>query len=293
MSIYLDNEWGKVMKLASHRFVEIPGIISFEKEINTPFGKKKVLFARGTPSKQALLSFKTKAKEYSYGTITPKITTYNDSIFKELGYKRYDDHTLMIDLKRSEEELWKQLEKKSARWGVKTAQKNNLRLQEAKSSELKSLYKLYKETAEKGNLKPETFEFFKAVQEILVRKDLAKIFVVKKNKETVAGAILLVDSDHTMLHLTGSNEKGLKMQAMPFLYWNLILYSKKLKKKYFDIGGYDVEAKEGEKAYQINRFKKNFGGEIWPQPIYATNSKYIIARKLMKNFRFLKNLIKK
>ena len=199
----------------------------------------------------------------------------------------------MINLEKPEEELWKDLEKKSARWGAKTAEKNGLTATESTPTDLKEIFNLYKDTADKGGLKPEPFEFFEAVDSLLVPKKLAKFFTVKQGSAILAGGLLLIDTDHTMVHLTGANDKGYKLQAMPFLYWNLIKFSKEIGKKYLDMGGYDTEARQGEKAYQINKFKKNFGGEIQSQPIYATSGKYITIRKLMKKLRFLKKIYKK
>ena len=42
------------------------------------------------------------------------------------GYKKISNYTILLDLKKTPEELWKQLEKKSIRWGIKTAEKNGI-----------------------------------------------------------------------------------------------------------------------------------------------------------------------
>jgi lipid II:glycine glycyltransferase (peptidoglycan interpeptide bridge formation enzyme) len=62
----------------------------------------------------------------------------------------------LIDTTKSLDALWQGLEKKSSRWGVKTAQKNNLILFETQNKEdISNFYKIYLETAEKGKFKPE------------------------------------------------------------------------------------------------------------------------------------------
>jgi len=293
MSLYQTPEWKKVMQDSGYSAVQVEGMNAFEMNIKTFLGKKKIIFARGSPSEATLKKFLEKSKNYSYGTITPKITSYDNSLFKKLGFKRVDDFTLMISLDKPEQELFQQLEKKSSRWGVKTALKNNLVFSEASKPELNELFSLYGDTASKGGYKSESSDFFNSCYNNLVKSSLGKFFVIKQNKTVIAGALLLIDSDHTMLHLTGASDLAYKLQAMPFLYWNLICYSKSLNKKYIDLGGYDAEAKPGEKTYAINRFKTNFGGEIWPQPIYSTNWKYGFARSLIKKFRFLKKLYSK
>ncbi len=80
---------------------------------------------------------------------------------------------------------------------------------------------------------------------------------------------------------------------MPFLYWNLIIYSKSRGLDYFDLGGYDKEAKEGEKTYAINKFKERFGGDITEQPFYTTNIKYPFLRLLLRRFNFIKRIYNK
>jgi len=292
-SIYQTLEWKEAMEASGYKAVDVEGMVVFENNIVSLIGQRKIIFARGTLSNAVLNKFKTKAKEYWYGTITPKITDYDDRIFKKLGFKRFDDHTIMVDLKKDKEELWKDLEKKSIRWGVKTAEKNGLVFEEAQEEDIKDFYKLYKDTADKGGFKAESQEFFEKINKLMVSKGMVKIFVIKKGNEILAGCIMLVDTDHTMLHLTGANDEGYKLQAMPFLYWKVILSSKELGKEFIDLGGFDKEAKSGDKTYNINKFKQRFGGEIVAQPIYATNWRYVFIRKQMHWLRSLKKIYHK
>ena len=100
-------------------------------------------------------------------------------------------------------------------------------------------------------------------------------------------------NNYSILNLTSISEKGKKLQAMPFLYWNLILYSKNLSLNYLDLAGYDKEAVKGSKTYNINKFKERFGGEIIEQPIYSTNRKYPFMRFILKNLKQTKYFRKK
>lgn len=291
--IYQTIGWKEVMERAGYKIADVPGMNAFEKTIVSVFGKRKIVFARGSPDEKAMLEFVKKSKEYFYGTITPKITGFDDALFKKLGFRRVDDFTIMIDLRNSGEVIWNKLEKKSVRWGVKTGEKNELVFSEAEKEDLQEIYNFYSDTIIRGGHTPESFEFFEAVNDILVPAGLAKIFNVTKDGKIVACSILLLDDDHAILHVTGATDEGYKLQAMPFLYWKMIEFSKSLGKKYFDAGGYDAEAREGEKTWNINKFKLNFGGEIMAQPVYATSWKYVFIRSLMKKFRFIKRLYKK
>lgn len=303
-SVYQSWDWAESNKVSGKEpiFLTIEencelkaGILCFPVKIKTPFGIKTILFAEGTPlfleksaGEKILEVFRTEASRYFYGTIAPTAIDQREDIFS--SYKKVCNNTLIVDLQKPEEELWKNLEKKSARWGVKTAQGNRLQFEECKSQiELKEFYEIYEKKVLKEGFGLKTLRFLK----ILLNSNLVKLFLVKKDNRIIAGGIILLDWDYSILSLTAANEEGYKSQAMSFLYWNLILFSKKADKKYFDMGGYDIEAKIGDKMYSINKYKENFGGFIKEQSIYATNWTYPFVRLLMKKMRFIKKLYKK
>lgn len=275
------------------------GILAFEDHLTTPLGRRKVLFSEGTPlfkdkrsATEILKKFKEIAnKDCIYGLIRPTVINSIEDSFQESEYKKVSDATVLINLERTKEELWNNLEKKSARWGVKTGEKNKLVFQEAKNEgEIDEFYSLYSKTAKDGKFKAEPPDF---MRQLFKLKDKFRIFLVKMENQVVAGGIILTDKDYTILNLTGASDDGYKLQAMPFLYWNLILFSKGIGKKYFDLGGYDKDARPGEKTYNINKFKENFGGVITEQPHFSTNNKYVFFRNIMRRFRFAKKLYKK
>ena len=215
-----------------------------------PFGKKKILEARGLYGKEDLLNFKSFSKGYFYGTIAPCVISYTDEDFVNLGYKKVSNSTILIDLSKGEEELWRSVDKGSIRWGVNYAKKNGLVFQQAKEAEIEVFYDLYDKTASEGGFKAESQEFILSI----VKSDKAKLFLIKNKDKILAGGLILIDqnNNYSILDLTSVSEEGMSFQAMPFLYWNLIIYSKSQGLKYFDLGGYDREAREGEKTRNIN-----------------------------------------
>ena len=275
----------------------IAGIICYEKTIKTPLGKKIILEAHGNPIYKSesdlieiLREFKRISKNYFYGTIAPTILS-DESKFVQEGYKKSSNHTITLNLSKSERELWSYLEKKSIRWGINSAKKNNLSFSISNKEDISNFIKIYKKTAEDGNFTPEDGDFIKN----LANTELSKLFLIRSKDKIIAGGLILLDfNKHTAtLSLTASTPQGLKLQAMPFLYWNLILYAKSQGFKIFDLGGYDSEARGGEKTSNINKFKERFGGEIREQAVFSTNSLYPVIRSLMKHLRFIKKLYKK
>ena len=163
MSIYQTDEWKEAMIAGGYKPVDIFGsdkVVAFENTVKAFFGKRKIIVARGISNHEHLRAFLNISKKYFYGTIAAKVTDYNDDIFKKIGFRRVDDYTILIDLSKTEEELWHNLEKKSARWGAKTAEKNTLVFEEIKDVlDLKDFYSLYKDTAASGGFSGKNFEF--------------------------------------------------------------------------------------------------------------------------------------
>lgn len=281
--VYQCQSWKEIRKKSGETVADTE-MVSFIIEKNLPLvGKKRILNAEGTPGvkedklRNLLSDFKKKSKNFSYGTVMPTVLNEQREVFEKEGFHRIANHTILIDIKKTEEELYKGLEKKSARWGVNFAKKQNLVFSPAKESEINDFYKTYKKKAQIGGFKPEKKIFLQLTRDT----PISKLFTIKKEKKLVAGGLILIDmySNYSILNLTASTEEGNKLQAMPFLYWNLILFSKSLGLNYFDLGGYDIEAKKNEKTHNINKFKNRFGGKIVEQPIYSTSQKYILGRK--------------
>lgn len=292
-SVYQSEEYSTALESSGERIVHFGDNFAVERSLSIPLiGEKKILETRGNFDEKSIEAFIEASKEYFYGTIAQNFLDPKVGLFKRLGLKKVDNHTIFIALKKSEEELWKNLEKKSIRWWVKTAEKNGLKFELAKNEEeISQFYNIYQEVADEGGFSPEKEIFVK----ILADTKISKLFLIKKSNEVIAGGLVLIDeqNDYSILDLTASSHDGLKLQSMPFLYWNLILSSKNLGLSYFDLGGYDTFAKNKDKIHNINQFKERFGGEIKVQPIYSTKLRYPILRAALRRLSFLKAFYKK
>lgn len=274
-------------------------LVASERAITSPLGKKRILEAHGTPlftseaaGRQILAAFKDTSKKYFYGTIAPDVLATQSELFKECGYSKVSNHTILIDLTKSEEELWQSAEKKSIRWGIKTAQKNGLSFVPlTDKKKFDKFYTLYEKTAKDGGFAPESRSFVTS----LASTSISQAFVVMDKTKLVAGALVLFDP-HThcaTLSLTTASEEGLRLQAMPFLYWNIILHAKENKYTHFDMGGYDPDVGKNEKIAKINAFKERFGGNITEHPVFSTNKTYALLRKAFQKVRLIRHLYKK
>lgn len=106
----------------------------------------------------------------------------------------------------------------------------------------------------------------------------------------IAGAVIKIGEDRITLFLNASEHEHLKYQPNNLLYWSIIKWGKENKFKIFDLGGYQLNAKEGAKLYEINRFKLRWGGKIVEYPVYSKNPFYIMGRKTIRNVPFIKKV---
>ncbi len=178
--------------------------------------------------------------------------------------------TILIDLAKSEEELWLNL-KKTARKNIKRANSYNLAFRECDDWE--TFYKMYEETWRKGGDKPNSIERIKRY----------RLFGAYYGNEMVGGGVVDIDEERLKFFAISVKESALDMQAYAFLYWNLILWAKKNGLKKADLGGYQLNAKAGSKLYYVNVFKEKWGGEITKYYVYSKNPFYILGRKLIRN----------
>jgi lipid II:glycine glycyltransferase (peptidoglycan interpeptide bridge formation enzyme) len=307
-SVYQSWEWAEISRTKGREPVFLifeqngaikAGILCFAQEIKTPLGVKKVLFSEGTPLfvdseslMEVLKKFKNESKKYFYGIISPTFFKFDNETFLKAGFKRVDNSTIFVSLAPALEELFNKLEKKSARWGVKKAEKEGVKIEQTHlNKDLRDFYDLYEKTS-REQFTPEPWAFFEHI-DLLERARLAKLMIAKHKGKVIGGALVLLDKNYGVVSLTSISEEGMKLQAMNLLYWEMIKYCKENRKRLIDLGGYMEGAKPGTKMHSINQFKENFGGEVTKQPAFSTSMKYATLFKLIKRFSFLKRLYKK
>ncbi len=189
--------------------------------------------------------------------------------------------TIEIDLTQSQERLWENLNK-DARWGVKKGEKSGLKINIVdKNIAWDKFYDIYKNTIIKGGIAPEN------KQEL--RKEVDLLLLCTKENQIIAGAGIRIEGEKVILVLNASLREFLKFQPNNLLYWEMIKWAKNNSYKTCDLGGYQLNAKPGNKLYEINKFKERWGGELKKYYVYSKNPLYIIGRKIIRNSSYIKN----
>lgn len=179
-------------------------------------------------------------------------------LLKPSGYKHEEFLNYLIDLKRSENEIWNSMDKKR-RYGVRKAEKNNLKVKEVENEdELKIFYSLLKETSESANIPTKDYKLFCNIFNILVPQKLARIYLAICDGIYIGGMLTLNYKNTIYDWYACSSRKYLHLYPNDYLVWHVLSSGSKNGYSSFDFGG----AGNPDKPYGVREFKKEFGGDL-------------------------------
>lgn len=184
-------------------------------------------------------------------------TSSKIDLFKQLDYQ-YEEHlNFLIELKKSEEELWKQL-KKSRRYGIRSAEKNNVIIEEVSDKSLiPTIYDIIRETYRIAKVPLADISLFESAFDILDHKGMMKIFLAKQNENYIGTIIILLYKGVAYDWYAAAYRKYLNAYPNDLLAWHAIKWCKENGFSTFDFGG----AGKPDVPYGPREFKQQFGGE--------------------------------
>lgn len=190
----------------------------------------------------------------------PLVTTFRPWTFRSQPF-----FSPLIDLSRSEEELWQKLEAKSCRYEIRKAQKLDcvVGLNEEVEAARLLINSSIRRLRYREELGPAQWH------ELLADHD---IFMCRWQGIPVAAHVMLRDfPGRARLLLSGSEDRsnerlrGVIGPANRLLHWHEIQHYKAKGVRFYDFGGCDLHKDSPE--YPITQFKLSFGGEVVTEPI--------------------------
>ncbi len=239
------NEYGKFLgKLTSRSIIEggpllVNNDISTHKKILAEYekhiSKKKVIYT------QFRNSFDT---------------SFFENSFLENGYT-YEDHlNIIIDLKKTEDDLWKEVHVKR-RNEIRKAIKNNVDFITLPfEHSFESCYKILVEVYEKAGLPLLSHEMFRNLYKFLPPEAEIKVFSSIYNNEIIGCMLCLLYKDTIYDYYAGSYQKYYSKNPNDLIPWEVFLWGKKNGFSYFNFGG----AGKPNVPYGVRDYKKKFGG---------------------------------
>lgn len=176
------------------------------------------------------------------------------------------EHTLVLDLHKSEDELLAEMKQK-CRYNIRLASKNNITIEQSDNPgpELDDFYRMYAETAKRHKITHRGKKYFESLLEILGKNGYASVYtayaLIDGRKTPLASAII-VCSGPKVIYMFGSSSDEYKNMMAPYrLHWEIIRESKEKGYKHYDFFGVAPDEDPSHPWAGVTRFKRQFGGE--------------------------------
>ncbi len=175
--------------------------------------------------------------------------------------------TILIDLKPTEEEIFKRFTEAKRR-AVRRAQKNNIIIKE--STNIDDLIKIKNKSA--GFLGFLTTFGIKKLWPIFGPKNGSILLAYTPQQKIIGGVLLLFWNSIAYYWIAGATREGKKLFAPTLLVWEAIKLSKKRGAKQFDfVGVWDERLPRQYDSWKgFTKFKEGFGGKTIYYPLVAS-----------------------
>ncbi len=164
--------------------------------------------------------------------------------------------TLVLDLKKPEDELLKEMKQKT-RYNIRLAEKHGviIRISDNLEKDFEYFWDLAQETRQRDGFRLHPKEYYK--KQLLINGSLEmKLFLAEYQKKIVAANIVAIFGGQTAyLHGASSNESR-NIMAPYLLQWEQIKEAKRRGCETYDFWGIDEKMWPG-----VTKFKKGFGGK--------------------------------
>ncbi|MCA9308262.1 MAG: peptidoglycan bridge formation glycyltransferase FemA/FemB family protein [Patescibacteria group bacterium] len=208
------------------------------------------------------------------------------SMWEELKFKSsvtplLPTKTMLIDLKESQENLWAKISK-SFKYSINRGYREGTKLvciANPKKEDLVKFHEILKETATSKKLQIEPLEQLITLCNIFKNNVYLTMTYSKENKQPTAGCLLIANQSNVWIMHGATSDFGRKTKDGYVLYWETILYLKKLGYKYLDLEGLlDERIQNTTKNWGgFSHFKERLGGEViyYPLPYIKYKSKLL------------------
>jgi len=186
-----------------------------------------------------------------------EVSEFN-KIFHKFGYEHKEHLNILIDLKKTEDGLWKEVHSKR-RNEIRRAIKEGVVVKELHSEkDVELSYQILREIYQRAKLPFAEFTFFLNAYKILKKNNLIKFFGAYYENELIGTMYILCYKNRMYDWYAGSYNKFYNKYPNDLLPWEVFKNGKLNNFEIFDFGG---AGKPGV-PYGVRDYKKKFGGEF-------------------------------
>jgi len=169
--------------------------------------------------------------------------------------------TILLDLRRSEEELLKSFEEKT-RYNIRLAAKKGVRIVEEKDpAGVARFYEIYRQTAARDGFLIHPESYYQKIRELIFGAGLGSNFVAYYEGKPVAAVIVFVFGKKLWYMYGASASEYRNVMPNHLLHWEIIKWAQARGVETYDLWGIPANPSEGHPLYGVYRFKKGFAGE--------------------------------
>jgi len=186
--------------------------------------------------------------------------------FKEVSYGFQPEHTQVLDLTISTEEILKQMKQKG-RYNIRLAEKKGVEIIKCNNSDPEQLckyvdefYRILAETTKRDGFSPHKESYYKKFLENLQKS--ATLYLARHTNKTLAGIIVTYFNDTATYYFGASSNEYRNLMAPYLLHWQAINDAKQKGFKYYDFFGISPANDKNHPWQGVTQFKKKFGGSL-------------------------------
>ncbi len=179
------------------------------------------------------------------------------------GRTLFTKYTFQLDLTKSEDELFANLQSKT-RYNVNLAYKKGVKIFENTSKEgMEQYIEILEETKSRQGFYAHTPDYFRKIWETLGKSGMVRIFNAVYEDTIIVSWIMFVFNDVLYYPYGASRRLHRNVMASNLMMWEMIRFGKEEGCKSFDMWG-SLGPKPDSKNpwFGFHRFKKGYGGEL-------------------------------
>ena len=207
----------------------------------------------------SLRNFLNSKKCKVYGTTNPLIPTDPDILKKNFQITEWA--TYIIDLRKSKEELYNNIEKHSGRKNIERAIKRGVTIEEINEKSLVKYHEIRTKFQETLEEKKTDFKHMLAYWKLMKPLGFSG-FLAKKGGIEIGGLMFHYFNNVIVEAGVARSKQDLveKLYAHDLIKWKIIEWGVKNKMKYYDLAGFNLHPKL-KKEEGIKRYKTKWGGQ--------------------------------
>ena len=191
-------------------------------------------------------------------------TEENESLVKSLGFVKspmhlHAEHTVMLDLTKSEDELLTDM-RRQTRYEVRRSAKLGITVERDNSEQaFDDFYDIQLETAKRQGFIPSTRKFIQAQREAF--GDNIQIYTAKLEDKVLAKGLIILSKPEAIYNEAASTDDGRKYPGAYALQWQVIRDAKAAGLKRYNLFGIAPPNSPHHRYAGVTTFKTGFGGE--------------------------------